>query len=810
MKPTSSVVAADPSRRSFLVLLVLLFVGSGCAALIYEVIWLQMMSLIIGSSAISLGLLLGIYMGGMCAGSLLLSRFISRRTHPLRVYAALEAGIGVCGVLVLLVMPYIGGLYTDIAVAGTPGLLLRGLFCTICLLPPTLLMGATLPAMSRWVEATPQGIAWLGFFYGGNIFGAVAGSLLAGYYLLRVHDVVFATAVPVMLNALVAISALLLARKSVYATPAVEARLALFFLPKGSRPVYATIAMSGFTALAAEVVWTRLLSLNLGATTYTFSLILAVFLLGLGIGSSLGAAYARKGMNAGKALSACQFLLAVGIAWAGYALTQILPAWPFDPNLSPTPLATFQGDLIKTLICVLPGALLWGASFPLALSAIGKHDCDPGAVVGSLYAANTVGAILGALSMSLLLIPQFGSQRAQQLLIVCAAGSALLMLVCSTTSARGKRLRSWSAIGVILAVSAWLIQSLPPVPALLVGYGRFAARQAQDHGEFIYVGEGMNSSMAVSRLPNGVLSYHNAGKVQASSEPQDMRLQRMLGHLATLLPTQTPKSVLVIGCGAGVTAGAVSIDPGLEREVIAEIEPLVPSVVSRYFAQHNFDVVRNPKVQVAVDDARHYLFTTKDKFDAITSDPFDPWVKGAANLYTLEFFHLVKEKLNPGGVVTVFVQLYMSNIEAVKSELATFFQVFPEGLIFANKHQGLGYDIVLVGQATPGPIHVDAIQNRLTSAEYAPVFYSLREIGMHTAVDLLATFAMRGEQLKPWLADAQINTDRNLRLQYLAGFGLNTYDQARIYAEMARYRRYSESVFTGSSQQLERLRARIE
>src|SRR5262245_44840059 len=183
------------------------------------------------------------------------------------------------------------------------------------------------------------------------------------------------------------------------------------------------------------------------------------------------------------------------------------------------------------------------------------------------------------------------------------------------------------------------------------------------------MGEGWNASVAVSRLSNGVLNYHNAGKVQASSEPQDMRLQRMLGHLTTLIPAN-PKRVLVIGCGAGVTAGAVSIEPRLEQETIAEIEPLVPRVVSTYFAEHNFDVVRNPRVRVEFDDARHFVETTKEKFDAVTSDPLDPWVKGAAMLYTREFFEMVKQHLNPGGVVTLFVQLYESNEEAVKSEIA--------------------------------------------------------------------------------------------------------------------------------------------
>ncbi len=809
-------VSSNASDRPFLPLLVLLFIGSGCAALIYEVVWLQMLSLIVGSSAISLGVVLGTFMGGMCVGSLLLSRYVSRADHPLRVYAKLEVGIGICGLLIVTLLPFIGKLYVAIGLGGFPGLLLSGVFCIIALLPPTLMMGATLPAISRFVEATPRGVSWLGFFYGGNIAGGVIGSLLAGYYLLRLHDVVYATGVALVLNVLVALLAFALSARMPYnqvATAVSNVKAKLFDAPPGSIPVYITIALSGFTALGSEVIWTRLLSLNLGATTYTFSLILAVVLAGLGIGSSGGAVLAKSTENARAALGWCQLLLVGSIAWAAYALTQSLPYWPVDPQLAMTPVFTFQMDLVKTMFVVLPGAILWGASFPLALVAVGSREADPGVVVGTTYAANTVGAILGSVLASLVFIPWLGTQQSTRVLIVAAAISASLMLVFRPSKDSKPFPLGANATAGLLAVvfvTGYLLTTIIPVPPILVGYGRFVARRINNHGNFVFTGEGMNSSMAVSELSNGVLNYHNAGKVQASSEPQDMRLQRMLGHMATLFPKQAPKRVLVIGCGAGVTAGSVSIDPRLERETIAEIEPLVPAVVSKYFSAHNFSVVQNPKVDVHIDDARHYLMTTHEKFDAITSDPFDPWVKGAAGLYTKEFFTLIKEKLNDGGVVTVFVQLYESNLEAVKSEVGTFLETFPEGLVFGNEHMGAGYDVVLVGQKTPGPIDVDAIAARLATPEYAPVANSLSEIGINSAVQLMATFTARADQLKPWLADVQLNLDKNLRLQYLAGFGLNLYEQAAIYSNMMPRRTYPEGLFTGSPETLAELRSRIQ
>ena len=803
--------------------LVLLFIGSGCAALIYEIVWFQLLSLIIGSSAISMGVLLGTFMAGMCAGSMLLSRFITPRRHPLRVYAMLEAAIALFGLLVLWGMPYAGGLYFAIAVHGMSGLFLRGLFCALCLLPPTLLMGATLPAIARWVETTPEGVAWLGFFYGGNIAGAVFGSLLAGFYLLRVHDMAYATYVAVAIDVGVALASLALARMMIHqphaddhvdagdtgerATPATGA-----LIPAGTWPIYVAIALSGATALAAEAIWTRLLSLLLGGTTYTFSLILAAFLLGLGIGSSVGAMVARTARQPRIALGVCQLLLTAAIAWAAYSMARLLPYWPINPQLSIGPVPTFQIDLVRCLWTVLPAAGLWGASFPLALAAVGRGEKDPGRLVGTVYAANTIGGIVGALVGSLLIIAWLGTQWAQRILIVVAALSGLIALLPFaaqpvTIAANGRSRRRGIAVACAAALAALAFTiPVPPVPPLLVGYGRwFASRIANEH-DFIYVGEGMVSSVAVSKLPNGVLNYHNAGKVQASSEPQDMRLQRMLGHLTTLLPPH-PRSVLVIGCGAGVTAGAVSIDPALQRETIAEIEPLVPRVVSQYFGAHNFNVITNPKVHVEIDDARHFILTTSEKFDAVTSDPLDPWVKGAATLYTKEFFDVVKDHLTPGGVVTLFVQLYESNTAAVKSELATFFQAFPNGVVFGNTNNGGGYDLVLVGQTGTMRIDVDAIEQRLARPEYAVVAQSLRDIGFTSATEMLATFAGNEPMLRPWLVDAQINHDRDLRLQYLAGLGLNLYDQAGIYSQMLKFRRYPEGLFVGSPERIQQIRA---
>ncbi|MDR1990725.1 MAG: fused MFS/spermidine synthase [Acidobacteriaceae bacterium] len=794
------------NSRRLLPAMLLLFVGSGCAALIYEVVWFQLLELVIGSSAVSIAVLLGTFMGGMCLGSLLLPRFISTDAHPLRVYAWLELGIGSIGLLILFGMPVLGGVYTAWAGSGIVGILLRGVAAGICLLPPTLLMGATLPAIARWVERTPDGVAWLGFFYGGNTAGAVVGSLLAGFFLLSFYNVSVATYVAVALNIAVALLALFLAHLEPFASPvsddaAAETRSAGVVTAETSdrRLVYLVIALSGLTALACEVLWTRQLSLLLGATVYTFSLILAVFLAGIGIGSSVGTLMGRHVAQPRIALGWCQLGLAACMAWAAWVLTQSLPYWPINPSISSSAWFEFQLDLVRCLYAVLPGAILWGASFPLALAAVSSKDEDPARLVGRVYAANTLGAIVGSLITGLVLIVWLGTQRSQQVLIIVAAISGLMVFAEAKFSAL-----TLAAAGAAVGL---LTLSVQPIPGVFVAYGRNTALQL-GQSNIIYVGEGWNASVAVSEQSNGVRNYHNAGKVQASSEPQDMRLQRMLGHLTTLVP-KTPSRVVVIGCGAGVTAGAVSIDPAVTHETIAEIEPLVPRVVSTYFSGPNFDVVRNPKVDVHLDDARHFLLTTHEKFDAITSDPLDPWVKGAAMLYTREFFELAKSRLNPGGIVTLFVQLYESNTEAVKSEIATFFEAFPKGMIFANTYNGAGYDLVLLGQVEGTTINLDEIEARLARPEYAPVKQSLADIGMPSVMDLFSTYAGSAEDMQPWLRDAQINQDRNLRLQYLAGRSLNVYQADVIFAQMLPYAGDPKGVFTGSQEKQDELLARI-
>jgi len=786
--------APAPAEGVFLPLLLLLFVGSGCAALVYEVVWLQLLQLVIGSSAVSLGVLLGTFMGGMCLGSLLLPRYVSAREHPLRVYAWLEVGIAAIGIAVLFLVPLIGQAYVAAGGGqGAAGVVMRAILCAICLLPPTVLMGATLPAIARWIGTTGTGVSWLGFFYGANIAGAVAGCLLAGFYLLRVFDMATATFVAVGLNLAVAAVGFVLAKAAPYAHAEDPGPRAVRVSRAPGAPfVYLAIALSGLCALGSEVIWTRVLSLMLGATTYTFSIILAVFLIGLGIGTSIGSFLSREISNPRAALGWCQLLAAAAIGWTALMLGTSLPYWPINPWLSVSPWFTFQLDLVRCFWALLPASLLWGASFPLALAALAAPGQDPGRLVGGVYAANTIGAIAGAIGFSMATVPFIGTDGAQRLLIALSALSALLVFMTGRrptgASPAGLAFLREGTIAAVAALVALLLWNVPDVPAGLIAYGRSLPTRDETGIAYLYKGEGLNASVAVSQLPGGIRNFHVSGKVEASSEPQDMRLQRMLGNIPAALHPN-PRSILIVGFGAGVTAGSFVPYREVETIAICEIEPLIPRHVAPYFEAENFGVLHDRRTKVFYDDARHHVLTMDETFDIITSDPIHPWVKGAATLYTREYFELVRRHLNPGGLVTQWVPLYESSPEVVKSEIATFFEVFPNGTIWANLNQGEGYDVVLLGQADGGPLNLDEAQRRLQSPERAAVLASLQEVGFESLADLLSTYAGHASDLRGWLEGAEINRDRNLRLQYLAGLELNQYLGGRIYGDIVSYRR---------------------
>ena len=780
--------------------LLILSAASGCAALIYEIVWYQLLQLAIGSTAVSLGVLLATFMGGLCIGSLWLPRLRSKM-HPFRIYARLEMGIAICGVLVLIGLPLIDRIYIAGSQAGFPGMLLRGLICAICLLPPTILMGASLPAIVMWAESAADGASWWGLLYGANTAGAVFGCLFAGFFLLRIYDTIVATLVAVAINLMVAWLATALARRVAYVRR--EGAVAHTFSNQWT--IYAAIAISGACALGGEVVWTRLMGMLLGATVYVFSILLAVFLVGLAMGSWLGsmaAASLKDSRSTRIAFGACQLLLIGGIGWSVYMIADSLPFWPINPLLTQDPWYTFQIDLMRTIWAILPPTILWGASFPLALAAAAgpgdRGSTDPASLVGGIYAANTFGSILGALVVSLALIPWIGTRDSQRVLLALAIVSGALVL---GPFLKSKAVAGWLTVSIVLG--GILIGYADPIPGEVIAYGRRVAIYA-GQSKLLYTKEGRNSSVAITQWSDGAVEVDVNGHVEATTEPYDMKLQRMVGHLPALLHPN-PKSVLGIGFGAGVSAGTFTRYPGIEHITVCEIEPVIPPTSTRFFGREDYDVLHNPRTRIVYDDARHFVLTTPQKFDIIASDPLDVFVKGTAALYSREYFEAVKAHLNPGGFFTLYVPLYESDRKTVKSELATFFEAFPNATVWVNTRSGEGYDMVFMGQAEPLKINLDELRDRLARPDYAPVAESLREIGVNSAMDLLGSYTGQKSDLEPWVEGAEINHDRDLRLEYLAGWGINASVEDSMYREMLGYRRPPSNLFTGSPEQISML-----
>jgi spermidine synthase len=377
--------------------------------------------------------------------------------------------------------------------------------------------------------------------------------------------------------------------------------------------------------------------------------------------------------------------------------------------------------------------------------------------------------------------------------------------VLAPRAARSKATAAWLAASLVVA--ALLAWRLVPVPGALIAYGR-QIQTFSPMSHILLTAEGRNSSVAIGLYGDGSVEIDVNGHAEATNAPFDMKLQRMIGHLPALLHPN-PKSVLGIGFGAGVSAGTFTRYPTIEKITVCEIEPRIPPISAHYFAKENYDVFRNPRTHIVYDDARHYLLTTTEKFDIIASDPLDVFVKGTAALYSKEYFEAVKQHLNPGGMFTLYVPLWEADLRTVKSEAATFFDAFPYATVWANTRDGQGYDMVFMGQAEPFKIDLDQIAQRLNQPGYAPVAASLREIGIFSAIDLLSVYTGEKADLGRWVQGAEINRDRDLRLQYLAGWGLNSHLQDTIYRQMLMYRDLSISPFTGSGASVQSLRAAI-
>ena len=781
----------------------LMFLASGCAALTYEVVWFHLMRLVIGASSLSVGIVLASFMGGMFLGSLLFARYVPRGKHPLKVYAAIEIGIGVFGLLMPLLLPAIRYFYVGLVGYGALGIALRAVVAAVLLLPPTALMGATLPAIARRYSGGRRGTSALAWLYAANTIGAVLGALLSAFYLLAVWDVWIATFTAVLLNFAVAAYARHLSRTAP-ATVDVPGRGAAPAPPRRTidpRIVYLGTALSGLTALGGQVVWTRLLTLLFGATVFAFAIILAVFLAGLGLGSAIAAGMLRRGLNPLRGLAWSQLLLVPTLLVAAFLIARVLP-WA-SPGAT-TPVQALHGlHVIRAIVVILPSAVLWGMSFPLALAAVNQAGGDPGRSSGLVYASNTVGAILGALLVSFWAIPAYGTKWAEQLLVVLAGASAAILFYGAARS-RSDAERANADIPAPWALAAGLMAAalLPGLSKVFLAHGRYIW-WVDPRDQYPYVSEGASSTVAVHVGTDGYKNFHVSGRVEATNNPADLRTERLIGHL-TGLTHPSPKSVLVVGLGGGVSAGALTLYPEVKRIVICEIEPRVVGAAQQ-FSKENFSVLSDPRVEIVFDDARHFLATTREKFDVITSDPIHPWVRGNSILFSREYYEIVKARLNPGGIATQWVPLYETSELAIRIQMRTFIDAFPNGTVWNTAITGRGYDVVLVGGSEPLRLDLDVIDKRML--ESTRLYQSLREVKISNAVDLLATYGTSGPDMKKWLDGVPVNRDFSLKLEYISGLALNAGEADPIYQHMVAGR--SVPPFTGQDAALGELRRRL-
>jgi spermidine synthase len=401
------------------------------------------------------------------------------------------------------------------------------------------------------------------------------------------------------------------------------------------------------------------------------------------------------------------------------------------------------------------------------------------------------------------LIPWIGSQQTERVLLIVAVLSGVIALV---PVLRGS-VAGVTGLVACVAMAGLLSWNIDPIPGDLIAYGRRMAQNAT-LSQILYVKEGRNSSVAISKWNNGTIYVNVNGHVEATTEIFDMKLQRMVGHLPALLHPN-PKSVLGIGFGAGVSAGTFTRYPGIEKITVCEIEPVIPPASTRFFGAQDYRVALNPKTHIVFDDARHFLLTSTERFDIIASDPLDVFVKGTAALYSKEYFESVKQHLNPGGMFTLYVPLYETDEPTIQSELKTFFDAFPYGTVWANTRDGLGYDMVFMGQSGPLKIDLDRIQQRYDLPEHEPVRQSLRDIGVQNLFDLFSAYSGSASDLSPYVRNAAVNTDGDLKLSYLAGWGINAALDDYLYRQILKYRSSPANVFTGSPGRVQALLTEI-
>lgn len=773
-------------------LIYLLFFLSGAAALVYQVVWVRSLTLVFGGSHLAVTVVLSIFMAGLAIGSHLVGRFVDRVEKPLRLYGLLELGLAPSALLFAGLMKLYPQIYGTLAQGRDDATLylttVRILFSVIALIVPTILMGGTLPVISRFISRQPENLPrHLSFLYAFNTLGAVLGALLAGFVFLRVYSVSTALYLAVATNILIGLVAIALQNRVVDASSKQDAVAP----EEQGREMVAPgwilwgIGLSGFCALGYEVLWTRVLTVAVGASVYGFTIILAAFLTGIALGSE---AYGVLVRPAGNRISGARRVVAsFGVTQVAIGITALvvtvylrdipgnairLQSYFLGAGSESFAMRASANFSLAFLYMVVP-ALFMGAAFPIAGEALSRYRKGTGRAVGDVLAANTVGAILGAAGSGLVMIRAFGIERSLQILTLLNIGLGLFVLA---TLLKQRWLPATVAASTTVIIG---VLALNPNAARLWDQRYFAifrsnqpeafsspekVREAVENTDVLYYAEGTEAIVSVIKVKGGEQAFLTNGRVEASSHLQAQQLQLTLGHLPMLL-NRNPKDVLVVGIGSGMTSGATTVHPSVEQVTLVEIEPRVLGV-AKTFEQYNHRVLDNPKVRAVFNDGRNFLMTTKGMFDVITADPIHPWFKGAGSLYASEYFELAAQHLRPGGVVAQWLPIYELTPLDLASVVKTFQRHFPHTMLWLTH-----YDSVMVGSNAPFVIDETELEKRIGEPA---VRDDLNRVSMGTATDLLSYFVMGTGGMTSFGQNGSLNTDDHPYLEFSAPFSIAT------------------------------------
>ncbi len=766
------------------------FFLSGATGLVYEVLWSRRLTLIFGVTVLAVSTVLAAFMGGLALGSVLFGRLVDRRRDALRVYAVLEGLVG----LYCFVTPYlfeaIEVAYVAIhpALTGSPLLLrlARFVLALLVLLPPTMLMGGTLPALTR---ALSQRLAGLGgrvaALYGTNTMGAMIGAMAGGFLLIPavgIRHSIYLTAVLNLAIALVAWALYLAGR----ANEPLEAEaphpetVAAPLLPRAAVWLLLAYGLCGAASMIYEVGWTRVLALSLGTSTYAFSTMLAAFLAGIGLGSVVLARWRPIAVDRLRAplLTFGVIELAIGVLVT--MLTPALDRLPFAflalfRTVGPRFWLLEAGTLGISLLVMLAPALLMGYAFPLVTRMATESLGVVGRRIGTVYAANTVGTVIGSFLAGFVLIPWVGVRAA------LAVGVALNLIVGVgyLLSARRERpgLATTGVVVAGLAAIGWL--ALPDWNRAVLSSGAYIyptyylsgqPEELMGQKEVLYYRDALTTTVSVTRvsapgLDKPMLSLQINGKTDASTG--DLSTQLLFAHLPSLLHGD-PRSALVVGLASGCTLGALEQYDELRAITCVEIEPAMVEA-SGYFREINRDCLADPRLTLVLDDARNHLLVTRERYDLITSEPSNPWISGVANLFTHEYFELCREHLTEGGLYCQWLPLYNLAPQDLRTILGTFRDVFPHCSLWV--FPTLATDAYMIGTNQPLSIDVTSLATRAAHPEAAA---DLRSAGVRDAWDLLAGYLFGTETIAAIGLGARRNTDDFPIIEFTSPMTLHT------------------------------------